>query len=111
MSDRITLSTGTEVDANCGVVGIDAALDTYGGYDERIEYEVTEPGGRADLTPADRRAWPSSGARSRGRSPSPLPRPEPLQPQLADDGAHRAHDQRRRLRVLLGLALDRLDVG
>lgn len=54
MTDRITLSTGTEVDANRGIVGIDAALDTYGGYDERIEYEVTEPGGRADLTPAER---------------------------------------------------------
>jgi len=39
MSDTIKLSTGREIEPNCGIVGIDGDLVMYEGYDGHLDYQ------------------------------------------------------------------------
>lgn len=53
MKDDLRLSTGTVVQANRGIIGIDESLDVFGGYDEHVDiYEFDNYG--STLTNAER---------------------------------------------------------
>lgn len=78
MSDTIKLTSGREFNANCGIVGIDAELDVFGGYDQGIDGAGLYDDHRLGRWPADDRValadmmierWAAFKAQAKGEAP------------------------------------------